>query len=97
MFARLTVVQVETDKIGEFVKLYEQLVLPVAKFQEGYKGDLMLTDDKTGKSISITFWDTERHATATETSGYYQQQLGRFKDYFTKPPVKEGYEVSIQR
>jgi len=24
---------------------------------------------------------------------YYQQQVGRFKDYFAKPPVQEGYEV----
>jgi len=97
MFARLTIVQVKTEKIDEFIKSYEHLVIPVARCQEGYKGDLMLTDHKTGKGISITFWESEQDATATEISGYYQQQVGRFKDYFTKPPVKENYEVSIQR
>jgi len=97
MFARLTIVQVKTAKITEFVKSYERLVIPVAKHQEGYIGDLMLTDYKTGKNISITFWESERAATATEISGYYKQQVGRFTDYFTNPPVREGYEVSIQR
>jgi len=96
MFARLTTVQVKTDKIDEFIKLYGRLVIPAAKWQKGYKGDLMLTDHKTGKGISITLWESEQDAIGNEISGYYQQQVGRFKDYFTKPPVKENYEVSLQ-
>jgi heme-degrading monooxygenase HmoA len=56
----------------------------------------MLTDRKTGKGISITLWESEQDAIANEKTGYYQQQVGRFKDFFTKPPVQEGYEVDIQ-
>lgn len=56
----------------------------------------MLTDRKTGKGISIALWESEQDAVANEKSGYYQQQVGRFKDYFTKPPVQEAYEVSVQ-
>jgi heme-degrading monooxygenase HmoA len=96
MFARITIVQVEIDKMNGFIKSYGRLVVPAAKCQKGYKGDLLLTDPKTGKGISITFWESERDANENEISGYYQQQVGRFRDYFTKPPVKEGYEVSLQ-
>jgi heme-degrading monooxygenase HmoA len=96
MFARLTIVQVKVDKIDEGVKIYGDNVVPAAKSQKGYKGILMLTDRKTGKGISIGMWESEQDAIANEISGYYQQQVGRFKDHFTKPPVQEGYEVSIQ-
>jgi heme-degrading monooxygenase HmoA len=96
MFARLTIVQVKVDKIDEVVKIYGDNVVPAAKSQKGYKGILMLTDRKTGKGISIGMWESEQDAIANEISGYYQQQVGRFKDHFTKPPVQEGYEVSIQ-
>ena len=96
MFARLTIVQVKPDAVDEVTKIYRDKVVPAAKSQKGYKGILMLTDRKTGKGISIVMWESEEDAIANEKSGYYQQQVGRFKDYFTKPPAQEGYEVSIQ-
>ena len=96
MFARLTIVQVKPDKIDDVVKIYGDHVVPSAKAQKGYKGIFMLTDRKTGKGISISLWESEQDAIANDKSGYYQLQVGRFKDYFTKPPVQEGYEVSIQ-
>jgi len=34
-FARLTVVQVKTDKIDEFIKLYRRLIIPIAKWGKG--------------------------------------------------------------
>ena len=49
-----------------------------------------------GKGISISLWDSEADMTAGEGSGYYQQQLGKFKDVFGAPPVREAYEVSVQ-
>src|SRR5512136_192708 len=96
MFARLTIVQVKADKMEEVIKIYGDHVVPSAKGQKGYKGILMLTDRKTGKGISITLWESEQDAIANEKTGYYQQQVGRFKDFITKPPVQEGYEVDIQ-
>ena len=96
MFARLTIVQVKQDDVDNVIKLYGDTVVPAAKSQKGYKGILMLTDRKTGKGISISMWESEQDAIANDKSGYYQQQVERFKDYFTKPPVQEGYEVSIQ-
>jgi heme-degrading monooxygenase HmoA len=96
MFARLTIVQVKDGAVDEVIKIYGDHVVPSAKGQKGYKGIFMLTDRKTGKGISIALWESEQDAVANEKSGYYQQQVGRFKDYFTKPPVQEGYEVSVQ-
>ena len=67
-----------------------------AKSQKGWRGAYLLTDRKTGKAISISLWDSEDDAIGSEQSGYYQEQLSKFKDLFAAPPVREGYEVSLQ-
>ena len=96
MFARLTIVQVKLDKLDETIKIFEDSVVPAAKSQKGFKGSYLLTDRNTGKGISCTLWDSEEDAVANEQSGYYQEQVGRFKDFFTAPPAQEGYDVSVQ-
>jgi len=84
------------DRLDETIKLFEESVVPAAKSQKGYRGIYLLTDRKTGKGVSIAFWDSEEDAIANEQSGYYQEQVGKFKDFFTAPPVREGYKVSVQ-
>ena len=96
MFARLTIVQVKIDKIDETIKIYEESVIPAAKSQKGHVGAYLLINRETGKGVSITVWDSEEDAIANEQSGYYQEQVAKFKDAFTAPPVREGYEVAIK-
>ena len=96
MFARLTIVQVKIDKMDETIKIYEDSVVSAAKSQKGFQGAYLLTDRKTGKGISCTLWDSEEDSVANEQSGYYQEQIAKFKDFFTAPPVQEGYEVAVQ-
>ena len=96
MFARFTIVQSAIDKIDEVIKLYEVSVVPAAKSQNGYRGAYLFTDRNTGKGYSISLWDSEEDALANEQSGYYREQVGKFAEYFTGPPVQEGYEVSVQ-
>jgi len=96
MFARLTIVHVKKDKLDETVKLYEKSVVPAAKSQKGYRGTYLLTDRNTGKGVSIAFWDSKEDLIASEDSGYYKEQLSKFKDYFAAPPVREIYAVSVK-
>lgn len=96
MFARLTIIQVKKDRIDEALKLHEESVVPLAKSQKGFQGLYMLTDRKTGKGISITLWHSEEDALANERSRYYQEQVAKFITFYTAPPIREGYEVSIQ-
>jgi len=95
MFARLTIVQTKADKMDEAVKVTKESVLPAAKSQKGFVGAHLLTEPN-GKGVFITIWDTEEDAIATEKSGYYQEQLAKFKDSFAAPPVHEGYNVAFQ-
>ena len=96
MFARVTNTQMKLDKLDEAIKIVEESVLTVTRSQKGYRGAYLLTDRKTGNGLMISLWDTEEDAIANEESGYYQEQVAKFKDYFAAPPVREGYEVSVQ-
>jgi len=96
MYARVTIVQIQPGRMDEAIRIYRDSVVPAAKQQKGSKGTYLLTDRKTGKGISVTLWETEADMTAGESSGYFQQQLVKFKDIFGAPPVREQYEVSVQ-
>jgi len=96
MFARLTMAPMKMDKLDETIKIFEESIVPAAKSQKGYRGAYLLTDRKTGKEVSISLWDSEEDAIANEQSGYYREQVSKLKEFFTAPPVREGYEVSIQ-
>ena len=96
MFARFTIVQVNAEKIDETIKLYEESVVPTAKSQKGFRGITLFTDRQSGKGYSISIWDSEEDAIANEQSGYYKEQVGRFAEFMTAPPVQEGYEVVVQ-
>jgi len=96
MFARLTTVQMQIDKIDEAIKIFEESVVPAAKSQKGFCGAYLLTDRKTGKAIAIGLWDSEADVLANEQRGYYQEQASKVAPFFTTAPVREGYEVSVQ-
>ena len=96
MFARFTIVEVNVDKIDELIKLFEDSIVPAAKSQKGYQGAYLFNDRKTGKGCVISLWDSEEDAVANEQSGYYKEQVGKAAEFFTGPPVREGYEVSVK-
>lgn len=95
MFARMTVLQVVPENSDDAIKLFRRSVVPEAKKQKGYRGACLLTDAKSGKAIVVTFWRREADAAANEESRYYQEQLVKFLQYFSGPPIREGYTVSV--
>ena len=89
MIARLGRFQVNMDKLDEVKKAFEKGVIPAAKLQKGYRSGYLLTDHKTGKCISITFWDSEKDAVADEQSGQYRERVDMGKDRQIAPPIRE--------
>ena len=96
MHARLVTVQIQPGKIDEAISIYRDTVMPAAKQQKGFKGATLLTDRDTGKGVSVTLWETEADMTATEASGWWQEQIAKFAAALAAPPVREHYEVSVQ-
>jgi len=96
MFARLTTAQIPIDRIDIFIKIFEESVVPAAKSQKGYKSIYLSVDRKTGKGVAIGFWESEEDAIANEENRFYQEQVAKFITFYTKPPIREGYEVVVQ-
>jgi len=68
-----------------------------AEQQKGFKGFYVLGDSRTGKGLTISLWETEADMTAGETSGFYQQQIAKFKDVVGGPTVREACEVGEEQ
>lgn len=96
MFARLTRARIKVDRIDEFIRLYEESVIPAAKSQKGYSGAYLLVDRQSGEATSITLWESEKDALANEESRYYLEQVAKFVNFYARPPIREGYEVSVR-
>ena len=96
MVARVTLAEVDTVRMGldEAIDLYRESVLPALHDQEGYGGCYVLTAPD-GKSLVLTFWDTEEDADAGLASGFYSEQLAKFVTTFRAPPGRETYEVAL--
>ncbi len=96
MFARVTVTQMKPDRLDEAVTLFAESAMPAARTQKGFKAMYLLTDRASGKGLTISFWESEADANANEQSGYYQEQINKFKDLLAAPPTRESYEITVQ-
>jgi len=94
VFARLVTFQWKSDMIDEAVRIYKENVTPARQSKKGSQAGYFLTDRKKGRGIAITLWDNEEDIIATEESGFFQEQLAKFKDCLIAPPVREIFEVS---
>ena len=96
MFARVTHIETLRSKIDDAIAIYRDSVVPAAKQQKGFVSTCLLSDRKTGKIIAFVLWDTEADMMVNEASGYYHQQLDKFKDISVKPLTREHYEVTVE-
>lgn len=96
MFARVITVHAQPGKIDEAAAVYRDSIIPAAKQQKGFGGAMLLTDPVTGKSISVTLWETEADQKASEASGYVSQQLAKIVPLLAGPPVRESLVVSAK-
>ena len=95
MYARVTTFQIEPAKLDEALEVSRSSILPAMKQQQGFKGVLTMLDRQTGKATSITLWETEADLKAGESSGYYQQQVGKLASFVAAPPAREAYEATL--
>ncbi|MFQ6026946.1 MAG: antibiotic biosynthesis monooxygenase family protein [Dehalococcoidia bacterium] len=96
MLARVSYGQVQPGKMYEFLGIYRDSIVPAAQQQSGYQGILVLTNHNTGKSLTITFWETEADAGSSESFGNLQDQRTKLLDVLAGPRAVERYELSVQ-
>ena len=96
MFARVSTFQGPPEQTAEGIRVAREQILPAARLMDGFRGIYLLYDRESGKSLSITLWETEAdmqaseeaasrvRAESAETSG--EQVVG-----------VERYEVALQK
>ncbi len=93
MFVRLLKIKTTPSRIDEAAMLFEESVIPLCKDKPGYKGAFFLGDRQSGACLPITLWESEEDMLETEKSKFFQEQVIKFMDLFTAPPLKETFEV----
>ncbi len=66
MFARISTFQGPPDQTAEGIRVAREQILPAARLQEGFLGIYLLYDRESGRSLSITFWESEEDMKASE-------------------------------
>jgi len=66
MFARVSTYEGSPDHTAEGLRVAREQVLPAAKLMDGFKGIYLLYDRESGKSLSLTLWETEADMHASE-------------------------------
>jgi heme-degrading monooxygenase HmoA len=96
MHARVVSMEVLPINTREAVRIYQDLVVPAAKEQRGFRQALLLADPDTGEAVSISLWDSEDDMRESEVSGFYHRKLDQLGALFISTPVRKHYEVSVQ-
>ncbi len=62
------------DQIDEMLRQVREQVLPSAKQMDGFKGLIALGDRQSGKTLGITFWESEEAMRASEEAANQLRQ-----------------------
>jgi heme-degrading monooxygenase HmoA len=94
MFARVTMASGTPAQVEEATRVLRESVLPSARELPGFSGVLSLLDRQSGKSISVTLWESEQAMRDSE------EAANRLRDEAMQAagavtPTVERYEVVI--
>ena len=95
MHARVVTSQLQPGKKDEWIAIIRDSIVPALRQQQGFKGFVTLADTNSDKSIAYSMWETEADLKASETSGFYQEQVAKLKSVLAAPPVREIYELTV--
>ena len=66
MYARVSILEGPPEQVDEGVRQAREVVLPRGRQIEGFKGMIALADRQSGKTLVITFWESEEAMRASE-------------------------------
>ncbi len=94
MYARVSTLEGPPDLIDEGLRQVREVVLPGASQMEGFKGMIALADRQSGKTLGITFWESEEAMRASEEAASHLREDSAEAGGGTIAGV-EHYEVGL--
>lgn len=96
MFARVTTVSIQPDKVADVTRIYNESILPAVKAASGNHAVFLLVDAASGKGLSITIWNTREAGESYDASGTYREMVSKVAPYFAAPASLDTYEIAAQ-
>lgn len=95
MYARVTTLLVQNDKLDELASMLRDDLIPEARKQQGFQRATLLTDARTGTCILISYWVTEAAMQDSRENGFYDAQIAKIKHLMYGYPVAHHYQVTL--
>ncbi len=96
MFARASTIMGKPERIEDGIRDYKEQTIPTLRKITGFKQALFMVDRKSGKMVSITFWDSEKDLQASTAAANKLRAQGAQGSGTTQPPAVDIYEVAVQ-
>jgi heme-degrading monooxygenase HmoA len=94
VYARISTLEGPPELMDEGLRQAREVVLPGAKQIEGFKGMIALGDRQSGKTLGITFWESEELMRASEEAAARLREESAEAGGDTIAGV-ESYEVGL--
>ena len=94
MYARVSTIQGPTGQLDEGLNRMKREVVPAVK-QLGAQGIISLADRQTGKTLTITLWETEDDLRESEEQANQLRKQAAGDIGSTSEPEVDRYEVVV--
>ena len=94
MHARVSILQGPPELMDEGLRQAREVVLPGARLIDGFSGMIALGDRQSGKTLGITFWESEEAMRASEEAASRMREESAEAGGDTIASV-ERYEVGL--
>jgi heme-degrading monooxygenase HmoA len=94
VYARVSTLEGPPQLMNESLRLAREVVLPQGRLMEGFKGMIALGDRQSGKTLGITFWESEDAMRASEEAAKRLREESAAAGGDTIADV-ERYEVGL--
>lgn len=91
MLARIATFQLKPGATDDLIRVFQDVLAPLAAEQPGFHGITLLTNAQTGSAVTIGLWAAEADLLAAE-----QAQFAGIDILLAGPTVRRIYEVSVQ-
>lgn len=95
-YARLTTAQVPLEGVQPLLDWAHRTMLPTLQPLQGFQGAYVLIDRANGKSLALTFWESENRLRTAEAHLNTLRAQGAQTGRVNQTPTSEYFEVGLR-
>jgi heme-degrading monooxygenase HmoA len=95
MYVRAITLPIQPSKVENAIGVFKTTIAPMFQQQNGFKGGYLVGDRNTGRTLSVTIWETEADASALDSSGFYEKWTTMLATFLSGTAAREQDEVYL--